>query len=616
VTDKIFYEDIVKQVKQDFLARCEMRRPYELTWQLNMNFLMGNQFCNINGRGEIEQDEKYFFWQEREAYNHIAPIIETRVAKLEKVRPKVTVMPFSNRKESLKEAEISDKILSSASESENLSQKISHATMWSETCGSVFYKVVWDKNKGKKIGEKDGKGVFQGDINVSVCPPFEIYPDSNVSASIDECQSIIHAKAYSVEEIKDIWGEEVEGEEVQIFALDGAVGLGGLGYSSTVPNIISQKKSGQAIVIERYSRPTTNQPNGRLTIVAGDKLLYDGDLPYINKEEGQRGFPFVRQLSQTVAGSFWGMSVIDRLIPIQRAYNAVKNRKHEFLNRISMGVLTVEDGSVDIDNLQEEGLSPGKVLIYRQGSEPPKIMQNGSVPMDFTYEEERLINEFMVISGTSELSRNSATPTNVTSGVALQLLIEQDDTRLTSTAEEIRFAVKEVAQMMLRLFRQFAFVPRLAKVADKDKKFDMFTFSSKDIVSDKVVFDTENQANDTVSQKRSMMFELLARGVLNDSNGKLPEETKNQILSLAGFSNWGSGHTLATLHRKKAIEENISMSKQEAEVLEVDDHQIHVDEHVRFLLDEEGKHIHKEHFDNILRHVAKHKKQILTEERG
>ena len=192
--------------------------------------------------------------------------------------------------------------------------------------------------------------------------------------------------------------------------------------------------------------PPTLIPDGRLVIVAGDKLLFDGPLPYINRENGERGFPFVRQVSQNMAGCFWGMSIIDRLIPIQRSYNAVKNRKHEFLNRISMGVLTVEDGSVDVDNLQEEGLSPGKVLIYRQGSEPPKVMDSGSVPIEFTYEEERLINELMVISGTSELSRNSATPTNVTSGVALRLLIEQDDSRLASTADEIRFAIKEVAQ--------------------------------------------------------------------------------------------------------------------------------------------------------------------------
>lgn len=614
MADKQFYEELVREVREDFAARREMRRPYELTWQLNMNFLMGNQFCNINGRGEIEQDEKYFFWQEREAYNHIAPIVETRVAKLERVRPTMTVMPFSGDEEALKASAVAEKILASAAENVGLSQKISQATTWSETCGTVFYKIVWNADKGKKLGVADGADVFEGDVDVSVCPPFEIYPDSNVSQTVDECESIIHAKCYSVDDIKDIWGADVKGEDVQVFALDGAIGLGGLGYASTVPNIISQTKHGQAIVIEKYVRPSRQYPEGRLIIVAGDKLLFNGSLPFVNRENGERGFPFVRQLSQTVAGCFWGMSVIDRLIPIQRAYNAVKNRKHEFLNRISMGVLTVEDGSVDVDNLQEEGLSPGKVLIYRQGSEPPQIMDSGSVPIDFTYEEERLINEFMVISGTSELSRNSATPTNVTSGVALQLLIDQDDTRLTATADEIRYAIKETAQMILRLYRQFALTPRLVRIADKDKNFDAFCFTSDDIVGDKVILDTENEINDTVSQKRSMMFELLTRGVLNDADGKLTEGTKSQILKLAGFAGWEKSQTLSSLHRKKAVEENVEILSKDISPLEVDDHQIHIEEHIRFALGNDGKAMKRQQFERLLAHIARHRQALKDTE--
>lgn len=538
MADKQFYEDIVREVREDFDARREARRPYELTWQLNMNFLMGNQFCNITGRGDIQQDEKYFFWQEREAYNHIAPIIETRVAKLESIRPKMSVMPFSSSERDVRAAEVSGKILEAAAENAELAKKISQATMWSETCGSVFYKVTWDKNKGRKLGlSSDGKTVYEGDVDISVCPPFEIYPDSNVSQTVEDCRSIIHAKAYAAEDVKETWGVDVQGEDVRIFALDGALATGGLGYSASVPNITAQKKSGQVIVIEKYIRPDAEHPDGRLIIVAGDKLLFDGPLPYINKQDGQRGFPFVRQLSQTVAGCFWGMCVIDRLIPIQRAYNAVKNRKHEFLNRISMGVLTVEDGSVDVDNLQEEGLSPGKVLIYRQGSEPPKMMDSGSVPIDFTYEEERLINEFMVISGTSELSRNSATPTNVTSGVALQLLINQDDTRLAATADEMRFAVKECAGMILALYRQFALTPRIVRTVSDDK-VEVTAFTAEDISGDGIVLDTTNEASDDVTQKRSMMFQLLSAGVLYDSQGKLSEETKKKILKLAGFADW------------------------------------------------------------------------------
>ena len=86
-----FEEDIVSEVKADFLRRQEARKHIERQWQLNMNFEMGNQYCELNDMGEIEDFSKQYFWQEREVYNHIAPIIETRIAKLGKVRPVLTL---------------------------------------------------------------------------------------------------------------------------------------------------------------------------------------------------------------------------------------------------------------------------------------------------------------------------------------------------------------------------------------------------------------------------------------------------------------------------------------------------------------------------------------------
>ena len=65
--------------------------------------------------------------------------------------------------------------------------------------------------------------------------------------------------------------------------------------------------------------------------------------------------------------------LVDRLIPIQRAYNAVKNRELEYINRIATGIIVVEDGSIDTDMIEEEGISPGQVIVYRQGANVPRI---------------------------------------------------------------------------------------------------------------------------------------------------------------------------------------------------------------------------------------------------
>jgi hypothetical protein len=170
-----YQESLVIQVKKDFEARQKARRPYELSWQLNMNFLMGNQYCSISPRGMIEQEEKSYFWQEKQVYNHIAPIVETRLARLGRVRPKMSVRPFSSEQNDVASAKIATKVLQSMAESLSMDKLINTATAWSEVTGTVFYKVVWDSASGykAKVGEHN---IALGDVRVTVVPPFEIYP--------------------------------------------------------------------------------------------------------------------------------------------------------------------------------------------------------------------------------------------------------------------------------------------------------------------------------------------------------------------------------------------------------------------------------------------------------
>ena len=72
--------------------------------------------------------------------------------------------------------------------------------------------------------------------------------------------------------------------------------------------------------------------------------------------------------------------LVERLIPLQREYNNIRNRENEFIDKLSLGVTFIEDGSVDVDNLAEEGLEPGKIIIYRCGSQAPTIVQPDTKP--------------------------------------------------------------------------------------------------------------------------------------------------------------------------------------------------------------------------------------------
>ncbi len=613
--------ELAKEVQKDFLVRSEERKPFEAQWQLNLNFLLGNQYCSIAPNNDVIDYDKQYFWQEREVYNHIAPILEARMSKLIRVQPSMTVVPASNDDKDINTAKVSKKIVDAVRHKLNLSDITQSATLWSEITGSVFYKVMWNSSLGGIVAEdENGELIHEGDVEVCVCPPYEIYPDNNSANSISDCKSIIHARSYDVGDIELKWGIKVEGKDIDVFSLDNVSNVGGLGYYSKVNKVTAKTKKNNAIVIEKYEMPTKEYPNGRLIIVCEDKVLYIGELPYINKTDEQRGFPFVQQSSLKVSGNFWGTSIIERCIPIQRAYNAIKNRKHEYLNRLSMGIVTVEDGAVDIDNLVEEGMSPGKIIVYRQGSNPPALMSTGKVPSDFAQEEDRLLQEFILLSGVSDLMRSSSAITSNISGVALQLLIEQDESKLTHTAENIRNAQKEMASQILRLYKQFSVGKRTLKLIGVDGSVDMFYFSNNDISSDDIVFETENEMNETISQKRSMVFELLNAGLLQDENGKLSNSMRLKVLDMLGFGMWQGSQDITSLHSKKADGENIEMLKgNKVEVSEIDDNTIHINQHIAFMLSSEyDKKVknNKELKEIFLTHIREHKMLVGLQDKN
>lgn len=597
--------ELAAEVTADFEDRRRARKQLERGWQLNINFVNGNQYCDISPvSGEIEQETDAFYWQSRKSFNHIAPTLDTRLARLAKVRPSLNVRAFSDSDDDVKTARLCSNVLKSVKNRLDFDKIVSRATLWSETCGTAFYKIIWNYNDGNVIGtDETGHGIREGDVNVVALSPFEIYPDSLSAQSMEEVKSLIHAKAVPVSEIKEKFGVELVGRDIAEFAF--APYSSANGWKTPADGDFRPPAQNAEILIERYTRPNGEYPEGRLEIVAGGVLLFEGALPYRNGDRGERVLPFVRQTCIELAGAFFGTSVVDRMIPLQRAYNAVRNRKHEFLNRLTMGVIAVEDGSVDADELAEEGLYPGKVLVYRQGAAEPKFLDCGSLPSEFEAEEERISNEFVLVSGMSQVSRNSANPTNVTSGTGLQLLIDQDTNRMRMTAESVERAIKEAGKQILHLYKQFASARRVLRMTGSGGESELVCFDASDISADDVQF--ESGYDKTPEEEREEILRLLSLGLLKDEAGNLSDEVRNRVLDAFGFGSFENARDISRLHLRKAEKENALLAQRDVEAAVYDDHELHIAEHTRALLsggedDEAVK-------ERILRHIRTHRRK-------
>ncbi|MBE7087729.1 MAG: hypothetical protein E7369_05475 [Clostridiales bacterium] len=249
--------------------------------------------------------------------------------------------------------------------------------------------------------------------------------------------------------------------------------------------------------------------------------------------------------------------------------------------------MTVEDGSIDVDDLATDGLSPGKVLVYRQGSTPPEVMKDFEMPSDFSEEESRLINEFVIISGVSDVS-SSSNNASVSSGSALEILIGQDNERMTMIAESLRECIVEIARKILRLYAQFLNGVKVIRTQDEFNKTKIFYAGKESFASDDVYAENENELTFTPVQKKEMLLKLYESGILADESGVIKPMVKEKMLSLLGYKDLDGRKGLFSLHEEKARKENPVIKTKEVLADLFDDHAIHIDEHVRFILSEQS----------------------------
>jgi hypothetical protein len=588
-------QEIVAFVEKEFKRREEERRPLELQWRLNAAFLEGNQYVDINtAAGTIDEIPPLYPWQEREVFNHIAPIVETRIAKLSRMRPILKVRPGSGEQQDIRASKICSQLISNVYNDNGIRDLQNEAYLWSEACGSVLFKNVWNPNKGAVIavainaetGEREE--IREGDIDTVLVPGQEIYPDSIYHQDIKQCKSIIHARAYHVDDTEEIWGVRVKPEKTVVMELQRTMtSIGGLGYGTGQYHFGTTELENHALVKEYHERPTKQHPQGRLIIVAGKQMLYSGPLPFPVDEDDKLGLPFTKVDCITRAGCFFGKTVVERCIPVQRRYNALRNRKAEHLNRVAIGQWTVEDGAVDLDIFEENAGFPGAIHTYQKGFSAPQPVQQPSLPNDFNTELQDLLTEFSMLSGVSEMSRMSQAPPGVKSGVALSIALEQDDTRLSSTAQNVEMFLIENGKQWLRLYKAFSQGMRTIRRIGKDNVVELLDWQASDLRSDDVILDTFSALAESPAQRRQMIFDLLNTPLFIDpETGKISKEMRAKIFEMIEFGNWESADDMDELHISKAERENRIMQTggQIPSAANYDDHLIHISRHNQFRL--------------------------------
>src|SRR5581483_8330045 len=224
---------------------------------------------------------------------------------------------------------------------------------------------------------------------------------------------------------------------------------------------------------ELFTRPSGRFPNGRYVVVIGDVLAkYQESLPY-DFADMENPFPFVELTDVPTVGQFWGTTIVEQLVPIQKAYNQIRYKLDRHLHKMIHNKWIVykqhqlPEGSLtnDADEVVEANFIPGM----------PEPHQQQSVPI--SSDVWRALQVFKEeIDDVSQIYPSAEGKAGAESGFHAQLLQEAVDEIMVPEARGHEMAIEDAALKIRRLMKIGYEVPRLISIEGRNSQPDVFEF--------------------------------------------------------------------------------------------------------------------------------------------
>lgn len=456
-----FVKNFVEESRQN-----ASRVGSEGIWMANIAALLGYDGLVFNTTTRSFQPvnrASAYLKRNRLHVNKLLPTAQNRLARLCKSPPKYEVKPESNETEDKEAARLALQTMEVMWEKLGLNTKRAPLYMSVQQSGHAYLKVCWDPVLGDFMPDPEtGEPDFQGDIRVDVVSAFEVFPDKH-ARSFDELTRLVHCKVRPLEYFRDTYakGALVKSEDTWLMSAQYEERINSLNNRGSGGSMVSESKN-SAIEMVYYERRTKKYPQGRMIVCANGVKLEDKPLPV-----GE--IPFAKFDDTIIAGKYYPETPVTHARPIQEYRNEVQRRKAEFTRRLLAGKFTAPAGN----GLKQESLTDesGEVLYYTPNPALPnggkvEAMTMPSMPQWAYQETEQCDSDINEIFGISEVSKGTL-PSASIPAIGMQLLTEQDDTRIGVMTMQHEQSWARVGMLVLKHVESFYKMPRKLKIAGK-----------------------------------------------------------------------------------------------------------------------------------------------------
>ncbi len=614
----------VSEVNTKFTRVREERRPFETTWFISAAFSRGMQNFNPHPiyRNRVLSDQDEPITKRPVMVNRIFPKSRARFAKFTKSRPQPIVIPFSTERKDKLDARATQKALDYQWEKQKLEIKYRKALLWAKDCSKGFWEISWDPHvirpvsNTNELGEKVITDAEVGDVVVTCISPFEIFPLNLKESELGEQDEIIHACSRDVKDVETrhphvvgkIQPETSQTDAFQYERQIANLNARAYGVTSSLEDMNRAGDPTHILVKELFTKPSARFPKGRYVVVAGEQLCkYQEELPN-GFADMPNPYPFVEFVDVPTVGQFWGTTVVEQLVPIQRAYNQLRARLDRHLHKmvhpkwLVPKQAQIPEGALtnDADEVVEFNYIPGMPEPHTNTA--PVISGDVWRGLQVLKEE---IDDVSQVYPSSEGRVGGEK-----SGFHASLLQEAVDEILQPEARGHELAIEDASLKIRRLMKMGYSVDRLISVVGRNRQPDVFEFSKDNIDEHAAI---RVQVGSGLSQFKAtritQILELYDKGMFGPQQDP---EVNRKVLSLLDLGGLEEAQEAAASHEELANVENDEIVEgNEIPIPQFyENHMIHYNTHTSFLSSTEARDLPEDRKLRLISHTLIHFKFI------
>jgi len=596
----------------------EIRQPHEQQWYVNSAFFRGQQYVVWSDKDQRLTVPEAPSHRVRLTINRTFAKVRARRAKFLKNKVKWHVVPATPEQKDKQNARSSQKALDYQHRRCKLEHKYRDALGYSDITGRGYLWLYWDPNAPARVqvpNPMGGKQIIDaplGDIMVEAGGPWEVLVGDNTCPLIGRQEEMMRIKMRDLSVVKSRYPEKAPYVKTgstkanDLFRYQRqAAALNNVGAGTS--DQVDQKKSEsqEVLVTEYFRRPCPDYPKGRYVVMANDDLILKDvhELPY-GFYDMDNPFPVEEFIDVWVSGQYWGPTVIEQLIGLQREYNLLRSKVAEQIRLMAFPkLLAARQHSIPVGAWTSEA---GELVEFTAlpGVPPPVPWTPPNIAADVWQTIELIQREFDDVTQIYPAAEGKVAGTN--SGFQVNLLQEATDTVHTPDSRLHELSWEAIAFKLRRLMKFGYTENRLLTIAGRGYEPDMVVFSADQIDENAdIIVEAGSMLPDSKTQRAQVIEKFFTSGLLGDP---ADPEVRRKALQMMEMSTLEDAFNEARKHEDLAkIENNMFFDGQQPPLPEFwQNHQLHYNIHIDELINPESFKWPPELRSAFILHLLKH----------